>query len=130
VACPEKILIVDDDPGLVLSFKDLMGSICGEDSVVTARDGLEALEMLRSGLRPCRIITDLRMPRMSGEEFIDALRSSGFGDIPVITMTGAISGSPATLGVAVHLKKPFTNMRLESALIATAGPECRPWRRS
>jgi CheY-like chemotaxis protein len=129
VECSEKILIVDDDPDLILSFEGLMGSICGEDSVVTARDGAEALEMLRSGLRPCRIITDLRMPRMNGEEFINALRSGGFGDIPVITMTGAVDGSPVTLGSAVHLKKPFTNMRLESALIATAGPRCRAWRR-
>jgi CheY-like chemotaxis protein len=59
-------------------------------AVVEARDGLQALERLRGGLRPCVIILDLRMPTMSGLELRKLqLEDPALADIPVIVVSGS-----------------------------------------
>jgi len=43
--------------------------------VETAKDGLEAFQRLKSGLKPDLIITDINMPNMNGLEFIKNART-------------------------------------------------------
>ncbi|MBV9609390.1 MAG: response regulator [Acidobacteria bacterium] len=58
-------------------------------TVETATNGLEALDLLES-LRPCLIVTDLQMPKMTGVELIAALRSrSSTASIPIVVLTGS-----------------------------------------
>jgi len=54
--------------------------------VQTAVDGIDALEKLRAALLPDLIISDLKMDRMSGREFLDVVRKR-FPQIPVIVTT-------------------------------------------
>jgi CheY-like chemotaxis protein len=69
-------------------------------TVEAAGDGLEALEMLER-LRPDVIITDLEMPRMTGSEFIAALRAApATAAIPVVVLAG--KGSCSRAQVAAH----------------------------
>jgi len=67
-----RILVADDEPHArrVLELR-LIGA--GHD-VTLASDGLEALETLREGAFDV-LVTDICMPRMTGRELIDALRS-------------------------------------------------------
>lgn len=60
------VLVVDDEPELV----ELMQTVLGREfDVVTAGDGTEALEVLRT--HPVRaIVTDQQMPGMMGTEFL------------------------------------------------------------
>jgi CheY-like chemotaxis protein len=80
--------------------------------VVTARDGVEALSMLRSGGRlPCLIVLDLMMPAMNGYKF----RALQLGDpalasIPVVVLT--VHDQPPRLDTEVIRKVPFQSDRL------------------
>jgi CheY-like chemotaxis protein len=54
--------------------------------VQTANDGEAALEILKT-TRPDVIFTDMQMPRLSGPELIDALKSnSATADIPIVVL--------------------------------------------
>ena len=61
-------------------------------AVESATNGEEALELL-SRLKPDLIFTDMQMPKMSGSEFITALKSKpGTDAVPIIIVAGRASG--------------------------------------
>ena len=74
------VLIVDDDEVDVRAIKRAIRKNCMDNPIVTARDGVEALEILRGSAAtspldpPFLILLDLNMPRMNGLEFLEALR--------------------------------------------------------
>jgi two-component system response regulator YesN len=80
-----KLLIVDDEPlvqvGLqsMLNWKDLNIEICG-----TAKNGQEAYEMIQN-LNPDIVITDIKMPIMSGLDLLKRCREEK-RDMPVFIM--------------------------------------------
>ena len=87
--CP-CVLIVDDDESIRETFRFLIES--AGYSVVTASNGLEALEHLYKNLDPCLIFLDLMMPVMDGWEVARELASdSKFSSIPTVIIT-AIPG--------------------------------------
>jgi CheY-like chemotaxis protein len=101
-----KVLIVEDDPDL-LAAEELLLEGAGY-KVVTARDGLEALERISKEM-PALILLDMRMPRMNGWEFVKALRSR-FADIPpivVITAAEDAGRRAAEIKANEFLNKPF-----------------------
>ncbi|WP_119306474.1 response regulator [Cohaesibacter haloalkalitolerans] len=71
------LLLVEDDQADVFLVKRALSKHGGAIRVQVARDGMEALEMLRGGEvpRPYVILSDLNMPGMSGYEFLDEIRS-------------------------------------------------------
>ena len=77
------VLIVDD--------KDLMRDSVGATlqragfTVVTASDGAAALESIASR-RPDCVVTDLKMPGMTGLELIERVRQID-DDLPIVMMT-------------------------------------------
>jgi len=87
-ACPNCVLLVDDDP----SIRDLLAMRLEEAGFEArqAEDGIDGLVKLRDEL-PKVIISDLQMPRMSGIEFISVVRRR-FPSIPVIALSGSIPG--------------------------------------
>jgi CheY-like chemotaxis protein len=78
---PVNFMIVDDDKVSVMALKRSLSSLKIVNPVTVAKDGLEALEILRGhtfegGLLPPYLITlDLNMPRMDGFEFLRAVRN-------------------------------------------------------
>jgi CheY-like chemotaxis protein len=74
------VLLVDDDDVDVMAVKRAFRKAKIANPLLVARDGLEALSMLRGEEgqqpvpRPYIIILDLNMPRMDGFEFLAELR--------------------------------------------------------
>lgn len=81
---PYRILLVDDETALLELGKILLSTQGYE--VLCAEDGFEALAALKRSL-PDIIISDLRMPNMSGFEFLSVVRRR-FPLIPVIVISG------------------------------------------
>ena len=112
VACPDPLLVVDDDE----SFRSSLSQALREEgyTVVTAGDGLEAMRWLEQGSRPCVILLDLMMPRMNGWAVLAALREdAALSAVPIIALS---AGGARTLdtanGAAVRVAKPFNWFKL------------------
>lgn len=71
------LLMVEDDDIDATAFKRAMLKLKLLNNVYRAKDGLEALTLLRKGEIPSPyiILLDLNMPRMNGIEFLEALRA-------------------------------------------------------
>lgn len=118
---PKRLLVVDDDPNLVLLAKDYL-EFRGYE-VVAASNGLEALEVMRR-LTPDLIICDVMMPEMDGYTFVQTLRSDRATDwIPVIFLSAR--GQTAdrvrglNTGAEAYLVKPFEPEELVAQVEAT-----------
>ncbi|HWE84073.1 MAG TPA: response regulator [Terracidiphilus sp.] len=80
------VLVVDDSVTMVLSLKTTL-SLNGFQ-VETAGNGQEALQKLKSGLKPGLILTDINMPVMGGMDLIRNVRTMpGLRFIPILTLT-------------------------------------------
>jgi CheY-like chemotaxis protein len=112
------ILMVDDDEILLQSTGPLIESL--GFTLLTACDGIEALEVFRRHRAEIRcVLTDLTMPRMNGQELLDALHRLD-PDLPVILASGydkaqALSGTQPD-PLQVFLNKPFGLKQICEAL--------------
>lgn len=114
------VMIVDDSP----SVRHMTSKVIANAgwSVVTARDGIEALELLQgSRVPPAVILTDVEMPRMDGYEFVASLkRNAALKDIPVIMITSRAAEKHRekafATGVDEYLAKPYNDAELVSSI--------------
>ncbi len=104
----EKILVVDDRRENLLFLANSVLRPEGYE-VITAMDGKQALDKALAE-KPDLMITDLKMPRMSGLELMAALQKAG-ADIPVILTTFYGSEQAAIqafrLGARDYIIKPY-----------------------
>ena len=80
-----RILLVEDEPDIRASLKDLLEMQIPDLLVETAATGAEGLRMMPK-VRPHLIITDYKMPGMNGLEFLAASRALA-PETPRILMT-------------------------------------------
>jgi CheY-like chemotaxis protein len=101
-----RVLVVEDDPEL-RSLIELLLLDAGY-RVVTARDGLEALERLAEHL-PGVILLDMRMPRMDGWVFAREFRTRYGRSAPIVVVTAAEDARQraAEIQADAFLGKPF-----------------------
>jgi CheY-like chemotaxis protein len=110
---PLLVLVADDDDDMrALVTETLRADGC---TTLEARDGEELLDLLRhalveSGSRPDVVLTDVKMPRLSGLGVLEALRLTRWS-LPVVMMTALLDASIDTvakrLGAVGVLRKPF-----------------------
>jgi CheY-like chemotaxis protein len=102
------ILLAEDKPDLRrLIAKSLQQA---GYRVFAAEDGLKALEISRGyGAQLDLLITDMKMPRMDGEQLVEALRLERPG-IRVLYVSGLATAAPSES----FLQKPFIMRDLES----------------
>ena len=105
---PATILVVEDDFDIRLVMQLALE---GEGyRVVTAGDGQEALEHLRSNELPSLILLDLMMPRMDGTDFRAVQRQDpALAGIPVVVLSAdtRINEKAVAIGVESILRKPI-----------------------
>lgn len=117
-----RILLVDDDPQSLDSTRKIL-ELAGHE-VVTAVDGQAALEQVRPSLESLTprfdlVVSDVRMPRLGGLEFLRALSLCG-ETVPVVLMTafGRVEDAvwAMKLGAVDFLSKPFKRQALLSSI--------------
>ena len=117
-----KILVVDDEQPVRESLRRSL-RFNGYD-VLTANDGLEAVEAVRSE-NPELLILDVMMPNMDGLEVCRTLRSEGW-DRPILVLTARDGVSDRVAGLDAgaddYLPKPFA---LEELLARVRSLVCR-----
>ncbi|HEX7045252.1 MAG TPA: response regulator [Burkholderiales bacterium] len=102
------LLLVEDEPDIRNSLRDLLAD--AGYPVLTAANGREALECLRTGAeRPALILLDLMMPVMGGSTFLERLEQEpdDLVAIPVVVLSAAKDAAtrhPATVG---RIEKPI-----------------------
>lgn len=98
------VLVVDDDEDIRGALAEMLAE--AGYAIASAADGKEALDLLFSSrVTPDLIILDLKMPRRSGYEVLEALRASvSLVKIPVIVLSAHLASLPR--GAVAWLKKP------------------------
>ncbi len=103
-----KILVVEDEPDMVLGLKDNFEFEGYE--VVTASDGEAALEAARRQ-KPDLIVLDIMLPKLSGLEVCKTLRGEGFGS-PILMLTARGQEIDKVVGLELgaddYVTKPFS----------------------
>lgn len=101
----KKVLLVDDEPGLLYAFARLLRD---DYDVKRAIHGKQALDIVRGSRIDC-IVLDLVMPEMDGIEFLKTIRDEG-RLVPVVILTGRSclrsAEECANLNVRGYLNKP------------------------
>lgn len=125
-----RVLVVDDDPQLRKIAQRLLVR-AGVDAEV-AESGHQALERIRdAGGGIDLVLSDRRMPRMSGEDLAEQLHRV-HPDLPVVLMSGDGTDRThqelAALGVRQVMLKPFGRAELRTMLFEVLGVEAPPHR--
>ena len=112
------VLIVDDEPNIVLSLKFLIAQQGYE--VRTAASGDEALKALNTKV-PDLILLDIMMPKPDGYEVCQIIRATPeWKDIPVIMLTAKGRDVERKKGYEVgaddYITKPFATHELVSVV--------------
>jgi DNA-binding NtrC family response regulator len=110
------ILYVDDEPSVGLILDDTLTR--AGHRALGARNVVEALQVLARETIDL-IISDYRMPGLTGLEFLDLLQREGY-DIPLIMVTGFASIEHAVsaikAGAIDYITKPIRTQQLEMAV--------------
>jgi DNA-binding response OmpR family regulator len=119
----KRILIVDDEPNIVVPLEFLMKRE-GYD-VAVAVDGQAALDALERGA-PDLVILDVMLPRMSGFEVCRKIRAdSRYGALRILMLTAKGRDSEVEkglgLGADAYVTKPFSTRDLVAKVRALLG---------
>jgi two-component system, NtrC family, response regulator AtoC len=112
-----KILLVDDEPGMLRYIKTLLE--VDDYKVETATTGEEALQRLEKGLRPDLVLLDVLMPGIDGLETLEKLRQKQPG--LRVVMLSCVNDTKKVvqamrLGAQDYLTKPFQKAELDKVL--------------
>lgn len=116
------VLIVDDELAIVDSMQELLSAF--DLHVVTAENGPQAVGYIENGLIPDLIISDYRMPAMTGVETVTKIRAMSRQDLPVVIMTGDTSAKKikdANLSHCTIMDKPVNLDQLLTLIEAIKG---------
>jgi len=124
---PNTLLLIDDDPNLVLLVKDYL-EMRGYN-VVTAKNGRDALKALEKDI-PNLIICDVMMPEMDGYAFVKKVRENPQTNwLPILFLSakGQIQDRVAGLskGADVYMVKPFEPDELVAQIEASLNQSLR-----
>ena len=123
-------LLVDDDTDDALLFGEVLQDVNPAINLITATDGIKALEALRTAKsKPEVIFLDLNMPRMDGKECLAEIKADdNLKDIRVIIYTTSSHSADVEqtmqMGATAFITKPSNIRELRNILssISSAHP--------
>src|ERR1700752_1022036 len=112
-----KILLVDDEPGMLRYIRTLLE--VDDYKVATASTGEEALELMNKGLEPDLVLLDLLMPGIDGLATLEQLRQIRTGT--KVVMLSCVNDTRKVvqamrLGAHDYLTKPFQKAELDAVI--------------
>lgn len=121
-----RILVVDDSSTMRRIIGNSLKEI-GLINIVRADDGDVAWEIVQKGGIDL-ILSDHKMPKMSGEEFLRLVRESEeFKDIPFIMITAEAFRdnvmNAIKLGVSNYIVKPFNSKQLLEKILSVCAAQ-------
>lgn len=120
------LLLVEDDDLDVMNVHRALSQASEIASITVARDGMEALRVLRTGEAPLDrlvVVLDLRMPRMSGLDLLKEMRGDPrYKRLPAVVLTTSDDPDDRDaafgLGVAGYFVKPAAPSRFRQIMDA------------
>ncbi|HLI71692.1 MAG TPA: response regulator [Ktedonobacteraceae bacterium] len=114
------ILVVDDSPSVRRVVSNMLKQHQWE--VQTARDGVEALEMITQQT-PAAVLLDIEMPRMDGYELMATIRAQEqYRTLPLVVLTSRAAAKhqqhAMQLGASAYVVKPYQDEELINILNA------------
>ena len=111
---PKEILIVDDEPSIVIPIQFLMEQ--QGYSVLVAENGEDALDAIYK-YKPDLILLDIMLPRIDGYEVCEIVRlNPDYRNIKIIFLTAkgreVEIAKGLALGADAYITKPFSNTEL------------------
>ena len=117
-----KILLVDDEPGMLRYIKTLLE--VDDYKVETATTGEEALQRVEKGLQPDLVLLDVLMPGIDGLQTLEQLRQMRPG--VKVVMLSCVNDTKKVvhamkLGALDYLTKPFQKAELDAVIDLSLG---------
>ncbi len=125
----KNVLVVDDENSFLRSLSDGLNTYSGDFSVLTAENGNQAVEVLKS-TKIELVVTDLKMPEMDGLKLL-AHMSKNYPDTPAIVMTAY--GNPKLehhikkLGISQYIEKPLDFDALVDKIFEILAPSSKKY---
>lgn len=116
------ILFIEDDVIETMKFQRTLSKLESKHTLIEAKNGEEALEILQSGNSlPDIILLDLNMPRMNGIEFLGILKKhEQIKYLPTIVLTTSENRDDLLecykIGIAGYIIKPLKYEDYEAKL--------------
>ena len=112
-----KILLVDDEPGMVRYIRTLLE--VDEHIVETASTGEEALDRVKKGLSPDLVLLDLLMPGIDGLETLEGIRK--LQPTARVVILSCVNDTKKVvqairLGATDYITKPFQKAELDAVI--------------
>ena len=111
----KRILILDDKETIA---KVLSIYLMAEYDCIWLQDGVQGMKWLQEGNLPDLIISDIRMPEMRGDDFLEWIKANElFKHIPVMMLSSEESTTERIRllkeGAVDYILKPFNPMELK-----------------
>lgn len=111
---PQTILVVDDEPNIVIPLQFLMEQ--NKYDVMIAQSGEEAMEII-SKYKPDLVLLDIMLPGIDGYEVCEMVRlNPDWQDIKIIFLTAkgreVDIAKGMVLGADAYITKPFSNTKI------------------
>ena len=115
---PKEILIVDDEPGVVVALQFLMEQ--QGYNVLVAQRGEDALDLIYK-YKPDLVILDIMLPGIDGYEVCEIVRlNPDYRDIKILFLTARRDeveiAKGLALGADAYITKPFSNDKFVAAV--------------
>lgn len=118
-----KVLLIDDDPASNFLNSEILADLHAAREVEAVEDGYAACRLLKNGSCPDIIFLDIRMPGMSGFDFLESLDKQHLCEntwIIILSSSNRKEDMQRALGyknVRYYFEKPLT----EELLIKISG---------